>query len=98
MGHSNTYNNYNETEIYDASVNQNYNRNSEVHYQTSNEQTGALFEEDIINKLSKIGNLLGVIDNSVKVMNQRIETNEEAINSVANYIEQKYYTNPLRNN
>ena len=53
------------------------------------------FEEDIVSKLNKIDSLLQVIDNSVSVMNKRIDTNEEALNSVAKYIEEKYSHNPL---
>lgn len=53
------------------------------------------FEKDVVSKLNKIGSLLQVIDDSVNVMNQRIVTNEEAINSVANYIQEKYNHNPL---
>lgn len=50
---------------------------------------------DVESKLGKIGSYLDVITNQLKWMNQRLTYNDRAINSVTNYIIEKYNYNPL---
>lgn len=50
---------------------------------------------DIERKMEKIGSYLDVINNSIQVMGERIVNNDKAINSVADYLANKYNYNPL---